>query len=66
MNDKNVQSEVTKGEIFSQFKDSANHNWSEDRYVDIQLFSTNELRLRTIYNNTDFSKLNKKATPGTP
>ena len=40
------QSKVIRVEVFSQFKESDNHIWSLSVYVDIQLFSINELKDR--------------------
>ena len=38
------QSNVAKVAVLSQFNESDSHIWSESVYVDIQLFSKNELK----------------------
>ena len=49
MNEASDQSEETSIEVFSQFKESDNHIWSDDLYVDIQLFSRKEFKFLIIY-----------------
>ena len=48
-NEASDQSDDTNIEVFSQFKASESHIWSEDLYVDIQLFSKNEFKVLIIY-----------------
>jgi hypothetical protein len=56
MNENIDQSKVAIVAVLSQLRESANHIWSDNVYVDIQLFSKNKLKDLILFRHLPVNK----------